>query len=146
MKSTLGLALLATLALAAAASAQGQTFEMKGTWKGVGEAIMDGAPPLHPQDAPNGRPAGPYRLREATWTYQIDGQDGRRFWGTSSSDVSANDRLIGSVSPDGKWIYMAGKAGILDGVIVDKDTIEMCYRHANATSALVNCNVMKRVK
>lgn len=41
---------------------------------------------------------------------------------------------------------MAGKAGILDGVVVDANTIEMWYHHANAMSALVNCNQMKRAK
>jgi hypothetical protein len=147
MTRLVALAMLMVMATTAGSVAQTPPpFNMKGTWKGVGEAIMDGAPPLHPQDAPGGRPAGPYRLREANWTYKIDGQDGRRFWGTVSSDVASNERLIGSLSRDGKWIYMAGKAGILDGTIVDQDTIEMCYRHANAASALVNCNEMKRVK
>lgn len=62
-------------------------FNVKGTWEGVGEAIMDRAPPLHPEGAPGSRPAGPYQLRKAHWTYKIDGQDGRRFWGSTTSDV-----------------------------------------------------------
>ena len=84
MSRAIGLGILGVLAMATGSVAQtAPVFDMKGTWKGIGEAIMDGAPPLHPQDAPGGRPAGPYRLREAAWTYQIDGQEGRRFWGTS---------------------------------------------------------------
>lgn len=121
-------------------------FDMKGRWMGMGEAIMDGTPPLHPGGSSGVRSAGKYKLREAPWVYDIVGQDGRRFWGTVSSDVAKDERLIGSLSFDGKWIYMAGTAGILDGVIVDQDTIEMCYRHANQSSALVSCNRMKRQK
>ncbi len=41
---------------------------------------------------------------------------------------------------------MVSKEGYLDGQVVDADTIEMCYRHVNATSAVVGCNLMKRVK
>lgn len=48
-----------------------------------------------------------------------------------------SNRLIGSLSMDGKWIYMAGSQGYVDAQIVDADTIEVCYRHANAISAVV---------
>ncbi len=41
---------------------------------------------------------------------------------------------------------MAGKEGLLDGQIVDPDTIEMCYRQVTATAAIVGCNQMKRQK
>ena len=133
-----GLTTAATvLLLAGAAAAQTAPapalFDMKGTWKGTSEGIVAGS-------------AGTFQLRTATYTYKFEGQDGKRFWGTASSDLVTNERLIGSLSNDGKWIYMAGQDGILDGQIVDADTIEMCYRHANATSAVVGCNRMKRVK
>ena len=45
-------------------------------------------------------------------------------------------------SPRGR----AGKEGILDGQIVDPDTIEMCHRQVIATAAIVGCNQMKRQK
>lgn len=129
----------AAVVLLLAATAAAQTppspppFDMRGTWKGTSEGVI--------QDS-----SGNIRLRAAAYTYRIDGQDGKRFWGTASSDLVTNERLIGSLSNDGKWIYMAGQDGILDGQIVDADTIEMCYRHANAASAVVGCNRMKRVK
>lgn len=147
MTRLIGAGLFAALAMAGGSSAQTPPiFDMKGTWKGIGQAIIDGVTPLHPAEAGNAKPAATYRLREATYTYQINGQDGRRFWGTVSSDVAVNERLIGSLSFDGKTIYMAGKEGILDGVIIDANAIEMCYRHVNATSAIVNCNHLERQK
>jgi len=99
---------------------------------------------FHPQGATGEKPAGDYRMRDVPFTYKIDGQDGLRFWGKVSTDVVKNERLIGSLSHNGKTIYMAGKVGLLDGEVIDANTIEMCYRHVDATSALVNCKIMKR--
>jgi hypothetical protein len=141
------IALAAGLSLAGAsvASAQSQpVFDMKGTWKGTADAVVDGTTPQHPPGAPS-KPAGNYRLRTTAFTYQIDGQDGKRFWGTISSDLGPQ-RLIGSLSADGKWIYIAGRDGILDGQPLDANTIDMCYRQVSANSAVISCYEMKRQK
>ncbi len=118
--------------------------DMKGTWKGTGEAIVDGASPHH---LPNvaAKPAANYRLHAQTYTYKIEGQDGRRFWGTTTSD-SATDRLIGSLSGNGKWLFIAANRGIIDGEVIDNDTIEICYREAAPDLAVVGCGQMKRRK
>jgi hypothetical protein len=134
-----------TAAMAQTAATTPAIFDMKGTWKGFNEALVDGPAPNHPPGVA-AKPAGTYRLRQQNFTYKLDGQDGRRFWGTMSSDQQASTRMIGSLSHDGKWIYMVSKEGYLDGQIIDPDTIEMCYRHANDTSAVIGCNVMKRQK
>ena len=120
-------------------------FDMKGDWKGYNEAIVHGPATHHPQGA-TAKPAGEYRLRQLNVIYRFDGQDGRRFWGTMISEHQANIRMIGSMSVDGKWIYMVGKDGYVDGQVIDADTIEACYRHAHADSAVVACNLMKREK
>jgi hypothetical protein len=133
------------LTTAAAAQTAPPLFDMRGTWMGTSEGIVVGPWPADPPGT-DAKPLAGFQLRSASYTYRIEGQDGKRFWGTASSDLVANERLVGSLSNDGKWIYMAGQDGILDGQIVDADTIEMCYRHANATSAVVGCNRMKRVK
>ena len=119
-------------------------FDMKGIWKGTRQSVTDGVTPHHTPAAQKGS-AGPYRLTEVNLTYKIEGQADRRFWGTMSSDNHSN-RLIGSQSMDGKWIYMAGAEGLVDAQVIDADTIEVCYRHANAASATVGCNLMKRQK
>jgi hypothetical protein len=140
------LAIVATGLLAAGAAAQTPpVFDMKGSWKGNNEALVDGPATHHPPGV-NSKPAGPYRLRQQMITYKFDGQEGKRFWGTMSSEQQANIRLLGTLSTDGKWIYMVSKEGVLDGQVIDPDTIEMCYRHANETSAVIGCNVMKRQK
>ena len=119
---------------------------MKGTWTGTGEAIVDGATTHHPAEAAS-RPAGKYRLREETFTWRIEGQDGRRFWGTTSSDQKAGLRLMGSLSMDGKRLYMAGgKDGYIDAVMIDADTINACHRNVDPGSATVGCSVLKRQK
>ena len=134
----------AAIAFQAAAQAPGSAYDMKGTWKGVRQSITDGVTPHHPPSAQKGA-AGRYRLTEVNVTFRIEGQEGGRFWGTMSSEHFTN-RLIGSQSMDGKWLYMAGAEGLLDGQVIDADTIEVCYRHANAASATVGCNLMKRQK
>jgi hypothetical protein len=138
-------AMIVVTAAGAAAQTTPAPFDMKGTWKGNNEALVDGPATHHPPGV-DSKAAGPYRLRQQTITYKFDGQDGKRFWGTMSSEQQVNIRMLGTLSADNKWIYMVSKEGYLDGQIIDPDTIEMCYRHVNETSAVVGCNIMKRVK
>jgi hypothetical protein len=119
--------------------------DMKGTWTGTGEAIVDGASPHHLPNAAAAKPVGNHRLHTQTYTYKIEGQEGRRFWGTTTSD-SATDRLIGSLSGNGKWLFIAANRGIIDGEVIDNDTIEICYREASPDLAVVGCGQMKRQK
>ena len=131
--------------LVGAGSAGAQTYmDMKGTWTGTGEAIVDG-PSVHHLPTDASKPAATYRLRHQTFTYKIEGQDGRRFWGSISSE-HVTERLIGSLSANGKAVYMAGLQGLLDGEVIDADTIQMCYREALPNLAVVGCNEMKRQK
>ena len=139
------LALGAALIVVGAGSAGAQTYmNMKGTWIGTGEAIVDG-PSAHHLPTDPAKPAATFRLRHQAFTYKIEGQDGRRFWGSIASE-HVTERLIGSLSANGKAVYMAGHQGLLDGEVIDADTIQMCYREASPTLAVVGCNEMKRQK
>jgi hypothetical protein len=139
------LALGAAIFVVGAASAGAQTYmDLKGTWIGTGEAIVDG-PSAHHLPTDPAKPAATFRLRHQTFTYRIEGQDGRRFWGSIASE-HVTERLIGSLSANGKAVYMAGRQGLLDGEVVDADTIQMCYREALPDLAVVGCNEMKRQK
>ena len=129
----------------AAASAPATPFNMMGTWTGNNESIVDGPATHHPPGV-TAKSAGKYRLRQQNFTYKFEGQDRKRFWGTMGSENQVNIRMIGSLSIDGKWIYMVSKEGYLDGQVIDADTIEMCYRHAKPESAVIGCNLMKRQK
>lgn len=139
--------LAAAAAMMATGEAGAQTItDMKGTWTGTAEAIVDGPAQHHPAPgAPGTKPAGKFRLSEQAFTLAIEGQTGRRFWGTTSS-ASKTERIIGSLSVDGKTIHMADDDGLMDGTIVDADTFNVCYRHVNAGSAVVACAVVSRKK
>jgi len=130
-------------ACAGPATAQ-PVINLVGTWTGTAQAIVDGVSPAHPADAPS-RPAGPYRLLEFPFTYRIDGQDGRRFWGVGTSG-DRSERIIGAVSSDGQRIYIVGADGYFDGVVMNTNTMEICYRQAGAASAAVACDVVTRQK
>ena len=144
---------LCTLTLAAvfiwpvAGSAQSSLslMDMKGNWTGSNEGLVDGVATHHPGDATS-TAAGKYRIRRQTFTYTFDGQEGRLFWGTMSGEHQKDIRMLGTLSNDGKWVYLVSKEGYIDGQVLDGDTIEACYRHVNAQSAVVGCNLMKRQK
>ena len=142
--AAIGLALVVSSSLAMAQTG-GTILDMKGTWVGTNVGLVDG-PAFHHPPGVQTTPAGPYRLNRQKFTYKFDGQDGRNFWGTMSSEQLAGVRMLGALSIDGKTIYMVSKEGHLDGQVIDGDTIEMCYRHANERSAVIGCNVMKRQK
>ena len=138
--------LAATLVSPAVALAQTPPpFYMRGTWQGSNQGLVDGPATHHPGDATT-RPAGKYRIRRQTFTYNLEGQDGRLFWGTMSGEHVKNIRMIGTVSNDGKWVYMVSKEGYIDAQVIDADTIDACYRHVHPESAVVGCNLMKRQK
>jgi hypothetical protein len=130
----------------AAAQTTQPAFDMKGAWTGTNVGLVDGGPATHHPPGAQTTAAGPYRLHTQKFTYKFDGQDGRQFWGTMSSESRANIRMLGALSANGKSIYMVSKEGYLDGEIIDADTIEMCYRHALPDSAVIGCNIMKRQK
>ena len=148
-------ALIAAFVLGGAAVAYGQAaapaaavapaaLDMKGGWSGTGKAIVEGMAAHHPAGEP-AKTAGPDRLREVTFTYKIDGQDGGRFWGTMSSPYRV-EPVIGVIAADGKRVYIVTQDGFVDGVVVDNDTIDTCYRQRLPGSAVAACNVIKRKK
>ena len=98
------LALAATLASPAVALAQAPpVFDMRGTWQGSNEGLVDGPATHHPADATT-RPAGKFRIERQTFTYTFDGQDGRLFWGTMGGEHVKNIRMLGTLSIDRKWL------------------------------------------
>jgi hypothetical protein len=98
----------------------------------------------HPANEP-GKAVGEYRLREVKFSYRIEGQDGTRFWGSLTSPYRT-ERLMGSIAADGKRIYMVDQDGFIDGVFIDPDTIDVCYREIKPDSAVVSCNIVRRDK
>lgn len=145
MRSATRITFFAAAVLTMADSAFSQSVvDMKGEWSTTGQAVVQNAGAHHPTNEP-GKTVGEYRLREVKFTYKIEGQDGARFWGSLTSPYRT-ERLMGSIAGDGKHVYMVDQDGIIDGVLVDADTIDVCYREIKPASAVVSCNVVKRVK
>ncbi|MBS0542107.1 MAG: hypothetical protein JSR47_25320 [Proteobacteria bacterium] len=136
-------ALAAGLSLAVTAGAQAQTVDMKGTWTGDAQNIVSGPANHHPSTGPGVRPADAHRLSDQKFTMKIDGQDGRRFWGTIGT-ASKTERVIGSFSTDNKRVYMVDDDGYIDGVVVDATTLDVCYRHVRPDSGVVGCELLKK--
>ena len=141
----LGLGVAVAVGSGPAAAQTPPVIDLKGTWKGKGEGILEGAT-VHSPGHAQAQPAGKYRLRAIDFTFKVEGQEGRRFWGTVTSEHAADTRWIGSVSPDGKWIYVVGHSGFGDASIVDGDTFQMCFRDVKPTLAIVGCSEVKRQK
>jgi hypothetical protein len=135
-------AVVLTVGAAASASAQ-NSIDLKGIWVGNGQNIVDGPANHHPPAGAGVKPAAKYRLSDQTFTMTIEGQDGRRFWGTMASP-NKTERLIGSLSVDGKFVYMVDDDGYIDGTVVNATTLDICYRHVRPDSAVVGCELMQR--
>jgi len=143
MKTTLAV-LVVTLGCAGqagivAAQDAAQLPDLKGRWVGTSEAVVLGNAPHHGGDA--GSQNKP-RLSAAEFTITIEGQDGRRFWGTIVSKGN-QEPLLGVIGFDGKTIQMQDSDGSSQAVIVDRDTIEAIYHHTGG-SLVVAVNRFKR--
>ena len=66
---TAAAAVLATATVALAQSAP----DLKGTWSGKWRTVILGSNPHHPPSGPEDAP----RVREITFSFEIEGQDGR---------------------------------------------------------------------
>ena len=143
---TYRLPLLCTVALfVGMGTASAQSFDMKGTWTGTGKTIVNGPAGHHPASVPS-KPAGSSRLTEPAFTTKIEGQDGNRVWGTLSS-AAATDPVIGVISPDGKQLRLVLKGrGVIEGTIIDPDTINIFYTEAHNGVAVAATNTWKRQK
>lgn len=144
MTSLVRVAAAAAVFAAGAAAAQAQTLDMKGTWKSAGEAIVSGSNLHHPPGAA-AKAAGQHRLRHQAFTFVVEGQDGKRFWGHSSTEHAAKLPFVGSLAHDGKSVYLAAATGLIDGMVVDNDTLQVCYRQSGPTF-MVGCSEWKRQK
>ncbi|WP_395712272.1 hypothetical protein [Reyranella sp.] len=133
----------AVVAWSGAASAQ--SLDMKGTWVGTSKSIVSGLPAHHPATVA-AKPAGDNRLTEVPFTTRIEGQDGNRVWGINSSPA-ASLPIVGVISPDGKQLRLIVKGrGIVEGTIVDPDTIEIFYTEDHNGVTVAATNTWKRQK
>lgn len=120
--------------------------DLKGTWiPAQGAHIIDG-PSRHIQSGTVPVPGDPSLQRHTSkFVFNIDGQDGRTFWGNFSS-AKVSEKLIGAISVDGKRFVMADEDGTFSGTITDPDTLDYCYTHVTPTDRAVACGLLTREK
>ena len=127
----------ATLTVATAVQAQTPVPDLKGTWKGESETIIQGAGNPH-HAAP---PSGP-RLNSIAFTLTVDKQDGRRFSGTFSS-ARGNDPIIAVISQNGT-IYLVDDDGYTIGTMLAPNRLELCYMMLSPATRIASCTVLTK--
>jgi hypothetical protein len=132
--------IVALTALAAATSAIAQTAipDLRGTWKGQSETIIQGAGNTHHDATTTDEP----RLNSVAFTMTIDKQDGRRFSGTFSS-ARASEKVIAVVSRTGA-IYMVDADGHDIGSMLAPNRMELCYLKQSPDSRIASCTELTK--
>jgi hypothetical protein len=124
--------------IATHALAQTAIPDLRGTWRGESETIVFGAGnPHHPSTRSN-EP----ELRTVPFTFKIEKQDGRRFFGTFSSE-RANETVIGVISRTGT-IYMVDDDGYDEATLLAPSQMEICYRHLSSISRVASCTELSK--
>lgn len=111
--------------------------DLKGRWVGTSESIVTGQAPHH-APARGNEPL----LDNVEFTFAITGQDRRRFWGTVSSS-QGQERITGVIGLDGKTIVAQDDDGLIQGALIDANTIDLIYSHTGR-STVVAATRLKR--
>ena len=72
-------------------------------------------------------------------------QEGRILYGTFTSP-RATENFIAVIGLDNKSIYYADQDGFMDGNLVDKDTMQVVYRHVSSVDTVVALGIWTRKK
>ena len=117
---------------------------LKGTWTpSQGAHIIEG-PSRHQESGTTAVPGQEtLRRHNSKFVFRFEGQEGRTFWGSLSSD-KVTERLIGALSVDGKRFVMADKDGTFTGTVVNSNTLDYCYSHVTPTDMAVACGLLVR--
>lgn len=85
--------------------------------------------------------------KQTTLTAEVDvlNQHGRTLSGMFKSE-KAQERFIAVIGHDNGSLYFADEDGVLEGKIIDPDTIEMVYRHVTANDSVAAVGIWQRKK
>ena len=124
--------------MAVPALAQSSFPDVRGTWKGESESIINGTGnshhPASPQDGP--------QLGSVTLTLTIDKQDGRRFSGTFSS-ARATEKIVGVISRNGT-LYYVDSDGYAFATLLSSNRLESCYLQITSNGQVASCTEMTK--
>jgi hypothetical protein len=131
--------ILAMTADSGIAVAQGAApLDLKGRWVGTSESIVRGRA-LHHAPARGSRPL----LDNVLFTYAITGQVGRRFWGTVSGRGD-QEPLTGVIAYDDKTIIWQDSDGLVQGTIIDRNTLDLVYSHTGKSTVVAVIRVKRQ--
>ncbi len=123
------LTIAAALVLPTATASAQAIPDMKGTWSGSSHSIVMGA--NHGHHADNTQPADKPFLASRTFTLQVEGQDGRRFWGTTVTSHS-RESFIAVLRADGKSFLLVDSDGTMFVDAMGANSFEGCYTQNGA--------------
>jgi hypothetical protein len=129
---------LATLIAATAALAETAIPDVRGTWKGESESIIQGAGNPHHASPKAASP----RLNSVAFTLTVNQQDGRRFSGTFSSP-RGKEPVIAVISRAGT-IYMVDDDGYNIGTMLAPNRMELCYLQQSPKSRIASCTELTK--
>jgi hypothetical protein len=111
-----------------------------GTWvlKSEGGVLLKGKEP-----SPKTLHTGAFSTLNAEAV--VTKQQGRIIHGAVKSD-RATKNFVGAIGTDNKTIYYADEDGLLEGKLIDKDTMEIVYRHVTPADAVVAVGIWTRKK
>jgi hypothetical protein len=141
------IALMIALAIGmpAGALAQDALPDLVGTWSGPFRTVIFGNNPHHPGSE---TVATPPRIREITFTLDIQGQDGDLIWGQSWSDPARKEPFA-AVAADGKTIVGADTDGSMTMSLAGADSMKLCYTHTGlgpSQSIVASCGALERAR
>ena len=132
------------LGLLSAAEAQENVPDLTGEWSGVARSVVLGSGYHHPGSETN---RDPPRIREVRFTYNVEGQDERLVWGTTSSPAF-REPFSWAISRDNTTVYGADTDGQYRMTILAADRMELCYTHtalSPSESIVASCFEIERV-
>lgn len=75
---------------------------------------------------------------------EITEQIGRIIKGTLTAPLGKPEKIIGVIHPDNRIVRMVDMDGMIDGQIIDQDTIQTLYRHSTEHDAVIAVGTWKR--
>ncbi|MCX6779015.1 MAG: hypothetical protein NTU97_02180 [Candidatus Magasanikbacteria bacterium] len=132
--------LIATLFCVSVCMADSDIPNLTGTWvvKTEGGLLLKGKEP-----GPKTHHTQPFSSLNAEAV--ITKQQGRIMHGTFKSQ-RATENFVGAIGLDNKTLYGSYEQGFWEGKIIDKDTIQIAYRHVTPTDSVVAVGVWTRKK
>lgn len=138
-------AAVAILATGSVASAKDAIPNMVGVWTGTTHTVVVGEGGNWVGNQGNFERPG---LFERPTTFEVLGQDGRRFWGRSITQGGSGPQpFVGSLRVGKRQFVASDAEGSYSGALLGKNTFEYCYLNVPGPvnkAAIVSCSVLKR--